>query len=444
MGKQNRRAFVTRGAMVSALALSPFVSRSRVRGANDRIILGLIGGRNRGKDIALASIRDGAEVKTFCDIDDGILADVGSEIAELQGKKPLYEKDFRRLLEDPEIDAVLIGTPDHWHTYQVVAACEAGKDVYVEKPLCQTMEEGRLLVDVARRHKRVVQVGTQRRSGLHFASAVSQVKSGILGKVCLMKAWMCQVRPDIGNPPDGPVPSGVDYEMWLGPAPNRPFNPLRFHYNWRFFWDYGNSELGNQGIHLLDIALWAISEMKGLENNLPTRVSGQGGIYWLHDAKEVPDTQIVSYDYGDFTLVWELRSFQDSHPIEGMHAGTAFYGTEGTLVLDHSGWKIYGSDGKVEKEEAASSGSPIMGRQGGSSHTKNFLDAMRSRIPPNADIEVGRRSTALCHLGNIAHRLGRDIRFDPKTETFGEDEEANAMLRKSYRAPWGLRQLGRS
>lgn len=435
--QETRRSFLKKTAMASAVAASPAFS-NRVSGANEKIVLALIGGRNRGQDIALSSVRDGAEIKTFCDIDDAILAEIGGKIEAAQGRKPRFEKDFRRVLEDPDIDAVLIGTPDHWHAYQTIAACQAGKDVYVEKPLCTTIEEGHRMRDMARKNKRIVQVGTQRRSASQFKSAVDYVASGKLGKVCLMKAWMCQVRDSIGNPPDGSVPAGVDYDMWLGPAPLRPFNPLRFHYNWRFFWDYCNSELGNQGIHMLDIALWAIAEMKGLDNNLPSRISGHGAIYWLDDAKEVPDTQTVTYDYGDLMLVWELRSFQRHHPIEGTDAGTAFYGTEGTLIVDHRGWQVFrpGEDGKPA--EIFSAEDEVMGRQGGSSHTRSFLDAVKSRDLPNADIEIGRRSTALCHLGNISYHLGRDIRFDPKTERFGDDIEANALLSRKYRAPWAL------
>jgi len=442
MKKETRRELLKKATMASAISLLPGGLTRSVKGANEKILLALIGGRNRGKDIALSSIRDGAEIKTFCDIDDAILEKTGAEITALQKRKPKYEKDFRRVLDDPEIDGVLIATPDHWHAYLVMAACQAGKDIYVEKPLCQTIQEGHLMRDAARHYKRIVQVGTQRRSAAHYKSAVDYVAAGKLGKVCLMKGWMCQVRESIGNPPDQDPPKGVDYDRWLGPAPKRAFNPMRFHYNWRFFWDYGNSELGNQGIHMLDIALWAISEMRGSDRNLPTHVSGHGGIYWLDDAKEVPDTQSITFDYGDLMLVWELRSFQRLHPIEGTTAGTAFYGTDGTLVIDHRFWKVYGPDGKVVKEVSASAEEPVMGREGGRSHTRHFLDSIKSRELPNADIDVGRRSTVLCHLGNISYHLGRDVRFDPETETFGDDREANARLTKEYRAPWELPKIG--
>jgi predicted dehydrogenase len=423
---QSRRTFLQAAAATAALNLN-----SKAWGANDRISLALIGARNQGKGVALRSIAAGARISTICDIDDAIYAAVSPLLAERQGSKPAYVKDFRRVLEDKSIDAVIIAAPDHWHTHMAIPAMQAGKDVYVEKPLSQTIQEGRLIRDAARKYQRVVQVGTMRRSGEHFREAARQVGSGKLGKLCLVRAWMAQVRESIGNPPDGTPPAGVDYNMWLGPAPERPFNPNRFHYNWRFFWDYGNTELGNQGVHMLDVALMGIQAAFGIGRSLPTRVSSQGGIYWLHDAKEVPDTQTTTYDYGDFMLVWELNSFSRSHPIEGAAAGTAFYGSEGTLVVDGRGWKLFGKDGKVAGTGDAQ---PM-------THEKNFLECMRSRQRPNADVEIGRMSTTLCHLGNISQRLGRDVRFDAKTETFGEDHEANKMLAKQYRKGYDLPRL---
>ena len=203
---------------------------------------------------------------------------------------------------------------------------------------------------------------------------------------------------------------------------------MGFHYNWGFFWDYCNSEQGNQGVHLLDVAMWGIAGMRGLDNALPTKVSGQAGIYWLHDIKEVPDTQVTCYDYGDFMLVWELRSFQDHHPLEGNEGGTAFYGSEATLVVDGDGWKVFAKDGKPGPSEKASGGS----------HIQTFVDCMKSRQRPLADVEAGRLSTTICHLGNINYHLQRDLVFDPKTETFGDDTEANRYLKKSYREPYVL------
>jgi predicted dehydrogenase len=406
-------------------------------GANDRVTLALIGGRNQGRGVAARAIKAGAQFKTFCDLDPEILAKTGAEIEQQQGRKPQFEKEFRRVLDDRDIDAVVIAAPDHWHARMAILACQAGKDVYCEKPLSQTIHEGRMMREAARKHNRVFQVGTQRRSGPHFRSAVEYVASGKLGKVCLVKAWINQVRPTIGRPPDGTPPAGVDYDAWLGPAPKRPFNPNRFHYNWRFFWDYGNSEIGNQGVHVLDVALWAIQKMRGMENCLPDRVSASGGIYWLDDAKEVPDTEIVTYHYPDLLLDFELRSFANDHVL---HAGqqvrgngptdfyTAFYGTEGTMLLTQSGWKVSLKNGEAGPSEK---GVP-------ETHEQNFLECVKSRQRPNSDVEIGRLSTTLCHLGNISFRLGRDVRFDPKTETFPGDAEANRMLTKTYRAPYTL------
>ena len=432
MTRENRRTFMKKAGMASAAAAAGITNLNPwAKGANEKIILGLIGGRNQGRGVALNAIKDGAEIKTFCDLDDAILGKVGPQLEELQKKRPGTCKDFRQLLDDKDIDAVIIATPDHWHSIQTILACQAGKDVYIEKPLSQTIHEGQRMREAARKYKRVVQVGTQRRSAVHIRSAVEYATSGKLGKICVIKAWITQLRQSIGNPPDGTPPPGVDYDVWLGPAPSRPFNPMRFHYNWRFFWDYGNSELGNQGVHMLDVGMWVIEKMRGLNDCLPRRVSANGGIYWLNDAKEVPDTQIVTYDYGDLMLVWEMQSFQQYHSLEGSTAGTAFYGTEGTLIVDGDGWNVTFKDG---------SPGPA-GKDAGGSHTANFLECIRSRQQPNADIEIGRLSTTICHLGNISYRLGRDLRFDSKTETFGDDLVANAWLTKQYRSPYTLPEV---
>ncbi|MBN2508435.1 MAG: Gfo/Idh/MocA family oxidoreductase [Verrucomicrobia bacterium] len=423
----SRRTFLRHTG--SALAAGTFLNLNpSALGANERLVLALIGGNNQGRAVALGAIRDGATIKTFCDIDEAVLSRVGAILGKAQGSDPGAARDFRRVLEDKDIDAVIIATPDHWHALPTILACQAGKDVYIEKPLSHTIHEGHRMRDAARHYNRVVQVGTQRRSSAHFRSAIDYVASGKLGKICLVKAWMCQVRGSIGNPPDEPAPAGVDYDQWLGPAPKRPFNKNRFHYTWRFFWDYGNAELGNQGVHMLDVALWGIQTLRGVPHCLPSRVSGTSGIHWLDDAKEVPDTQVTTFDYGDLALVWELHSFQNHLPIQGTTAGTAFYGTNAALVVDGSGWKVHSQKGQPALSEKPSGGS----------HTKNFLDCIRSRQRPNADIELGRLSTTLCHLGNICSRLEHDLHFDPKAENFGDDKAANALLTKEYRAPYGL------
>ncbi len=427
----DRRSFLkTALATGAAVNLNP-----RAMGANERPTIALIGGRNRGRQIGLPAIKAGAEIKTFCDLDEEILRKVGAEIASAQGHAPELVKDYERVLEDKSIDGVMIATPDHWHARMSLLALQAGKDVYVEKPLCQTIAEGQLIRDAARKYNRVVQVGTQRRSSESFRTAVEYIASGKIGKVCEVKAWIYQVRKTIGTPPDSDPPAGIDYDAWLGPARLRPFNPNRFHYNWRFFWDYGNSELGNQGVHVLDVALWGIQALHKNVHVYPKRISATGGIYWLDDAKEVPDTQTVSYDYGDLMLNFELRSFAYDHLA---HAGdpkgggtdfyTAFYGTEGTLVAGNPGWKVYRPGGAVE---------PGM-KPSVETHEQNWLECMKSRQRPNSDIEIGRLSTMLCHLGNVSYKLGRDVHFNPEKEDFGDDTAANALLHKDYRKPYDL------
>lgn len=439
---QDRRAFLT--AAGSAAAAGGFINwNPAAMGANEKVTLALIGGRNQGRGVALRAIQAGAEFKTFCDLDPAILEKTGADMAAAQGKKPGFESQFERVLEDKEIDAVVIAVPDHWHARIALMACQAGKDVYCEKPLSQTMHEGQLMRDAARKYDRVMQTGTQRRSIQHFKSAVEFVASGKLGKVALIKAWINQIRIGIGRPPDAAPPPGVDYDRWLGAAPKRPFNENRFHYLWRFFWDYGNSEIGNQGIHVLDVGIWAIQLMRGFEGSqcLPKRISATGGIYWLDDAKEVPDTEIVTYDYGDMLLNFELRSFATDYLLPhsaaprlgNKFAGgpadfyTAYYGTEGTVIATDDRWEVHWKDGKVDRTASA-----------GGSHEANFLECVKSRKRPNSDVEIGRLSTMLCHLGNISYKLGRDVRFDPKTETFVGDAQANQLLSKPYRAPYGL------
>ena len=429
MEKQNRRTFVKTAGMASAVAAgSLFQWNARAKGANERVVLALIGGHNQGRGVATRMIRQGAEIKTFCDLDDAVLRKVGAELEKAQNKAAGSVKDFRRVLDDKDIDGVIIATPDHWHTHIALLGCQAGKDLYLEKPVSQTIHEGHLIRDAARKYNRIVQVGTQRRSSEYCKRAIEYAASGKLGKLCLIQVWHSQVRESIGNPPDGSPPEGIDYDVWLGPAPKRTFNPNRFHYTWRFFWDYGNSEIGNQGVHTLDLAMWGIEALRGVGNCLPGRVSSNGGIYWLHDAKEVPDTQVATYDYGDFLLVWELRSFSQVRPDQGTEYGVAFHGSDGSLVIGESGWTAYHKDGSVAQT----------GKDTGGSHEKHFLDAVKSRERPNADIELGRLSTTLCHLANISHHLRRDIVFDPATETFGEDRAANAYLTKEYRAGYEL------
>jgi predicted dehydrogenase len=302
-----------------------------------------------------------------------------------------------------------------------ILACQAGKDVYVEKPVSHNVREGQQMVAAARRHGRVVQSGLQQRSGSHFQSAVDFVRSGRLGAVHLAKAWTVHRRKPIGQKRDGMPPDGVDYDLWLGPAPLRPFNANRFHYNWHWFWDYGTGELGNWGAHMLDVARW------GLGVGLPTRISATGGRFHFDDDQETPDTLVVQYAYPRATIVWEHRLWS-THGVEGRSAAAAFYGEAGTLVVDRGGWKVYDLAETIASDPGEQ---PI-------SHLRNFVDCIKSRSRPTADIETGHISSALCHLGNIAYRVGREVTFFPEVASFANDREANLLLSRSYRSPWDL------
>jgi predicted dehydrogenase len=435
MDKENRRIFMKKLGAASALTAGGLINwNPRALGANEKVVLALIGGRNQGRGDALRAIQRGGEFKTFCDIDQAILDRLNPELEKAQGKKPETTRDFMRVLDDKDIDGVMIATPDHWHARIAMLACQAGKDVYIEKPLTQTIDDGKMVVQAARKYKRIAQMGTQNRSMDHFTNAFEYLKSGKIGKLCEITVAVHQVRETIGNPPDSEPPATVDYDQWLGPAPQRPFNKNRFHYNWRFFWDYGNTELGNQGVHSLDVAMWGIATMRGgIQNILPTHVSGHSAIYWLNDAKEVPDTQALVYDFGDFMLTWELRSFFRERARELVGAASvSFHGSEALLMVGRSGWKVFAKDG------SEGPGEMIDRERSPGAHEKNFMDCIKSRQQPNADVEIGRLSTMICHLGNICTRLKRDIVFDPKTETFGHDKEANAYLTKEHRKPYIL------
>ena len=418
--------------------------------AGERVTVGVIGLRNQGKTLAagLAALGD-TEIIALCDVDQR-MASVADAVESIQGRRPRFETEFRRILDDSPVDAVVIATPDHWHAVMTLLACQAGKDVYLEVPTSHTIAEGQLMLAAAQKHGRIVQTGLQQRSGSHFRSAVDLVRSGRLGEIKLARAWTVHKRKGIGFKADSPVPEGVDYDLWLGPAAARPFNANRFHHNWHWYWDYGSGELGRWGVHLLDVARW------GLGVDLPSRVSSAGGKFHFHDDQETPDTQIVTYTFppasrpaerrgnergsspditGDGaanplpakTIIWEHRHWH-THAPEGRSAAVAFYGEHGTLIVDRGGWKVYDCRDSLTSDTSDQA----------APHYRNFIDSIRTRRPPIAGLESGHVSTTLAHLGNIAQRLGREIQFDPAAGNFGFDTEANALLSRAYRAPWEL------
>jgi predicted dehydrogenase len=425
----NRRQFLgssAKNAAGVAAGMVALAGATAVAGSKstpgERVRVATIGVRNQGKTLTahLAGLPD-VDVVALCDVDESLRPAATSAATDAHGKAPRWESDFRRILDDRTIDAVVIATPDHWHAPMTILACQAGKDVYVEKPVSHNVREGQQMVAAARRSGRVVQSGLQQRSGTHFQSAVDFVRSGKLGAVHLAKAWTVHRRKPIGRKRDSVPPDGVDYDLWLGPAPLRAFNANRFHYNWHWFWDYGTGELGNWGTHMLDVARW------GLGVGLPTRISASGGRFHFDDDQETPDTLVVQYAYPRATIVWEHRLWS-THGVEGRSAAAAFYGEAGTLVVDRGGWKVYDL---AETIASDSSEQPI-------AHLRNFIDCIKSRSRPAADIETGHISSALCHLGNIAYRVGREVTFYPEVATFGTDREASLLLSREYRSPWDL------
>ena len=425
----NRREFLGSSAKNAAGVAAGMVGLAGVAaaktGPNERLAVACIGVRNQGKLLAasLAAMPD-VEVAAICDVDASVLPLAAHAVEAGQQHAPRCERDFRRVLDDRRIDAVVIATPDHWHALIAILACEAGKDVYVESPVSHTLQEGASMVAAARLSQRVVHAGMQQRSGAHFQSAVEFVQSGRLGEVRLAKAWTVHQRKPIGNKGSMPVPAGVDYDLWLGPAAHREFQPNRFHHNWHWFWDYGAGELGNWGVHLLDVARW------GMDVDFPTQISAAGGKHFFQDDRETPDTLLVNYSFPGRTITWEHRLWS-AHGQEGRSAAVAFYGDRGTLIVDRGGWKVYG-----QKDSVSAASSELT-----DAHLRSFIACCRSRERSGCDIETGHVSSGLCHLGNIAYRLGRSIDFDPETVSFGDDLEANRSLVCEYRSPWVLPQI---
>jgi predicted dehydrogenase len=433
-----RRDFVRTLALSTAgAALAPTArSDARTAGANERIGVGLIGiGQMARSHLEHLLEWPDVEVRALCDVFEPNLR----KAASMAPGARTY-RDFREVLDRPEIDAVVVATPDHWHALPTVMACAAGKDVYVEKPTAVSIGESRRMVEAARRYRRVVQVGTQQRSGPHFRYAVELVRSGALGDVTFVRTWNYDnATPDgIGNPADTDPPPGLDWDLWLGPAPKRPFNPNRFgvfldekleYTKWatfRMFWDYAGGMMTDWGVHLLDVVQWA------MQVDAPEVAAAQGGKLVLKDDRETPDTLQTTYRYPGFVCTYESRE-GNRHPLDGHGYGIMFHGTKATMFLDRDGFQTF-----PESEEK---GVPMQAQAVGGDHARhmrNFLDCVRSRETPASDIAVGHRSTSTAILGNIAYRTGRQIVWDREAEAIRGDAEASALLDVAYRAPWRL------
>jgi predicted dehydrogenase len=418
MSALNRRRFLQTSAS-SVAALSAVAAAGAADKPNEKIHLAVLGVHGRGCGLlsGFSSFED-VEIVAVCDPDNNVIAKALKSINKQQKREPKVVKDLRRVFDDRDIHAVAIAAPDHWHALATIWACQAGKHVYVEKPVSHNLVEGRRMVEAARKYDRVVQVGTQRRSAAHYLSAAEFVRSGKLGKVPFVRTWIAGNRPSIGHKTDAAVPAGVDYDLWLGPAPQRAFNPNRFHYEWHWNWDYGTGEIGNNGVHMLDVARMVV----GLD--APKAISCGGGKLFYDDDRQTPDTQIAVFDFPDTTVIWEHRIWSKTG-VEGQGSGVILYGEKGTLRLFDNGWSV--QDGVTASDKGAKFEKP---------HLRNFVDCVRTRKRPNADIEEGHKSTRLCHLGNIAYRVGRRLTFDASTETLRGDAAANQLLGRTYRAPF--------
>jgi len=435
----DRRRFLKHSTAAGLLLAGAGTNTSRAQekpAANDRIVMAVAGVRGRGGGLlrAFASMPE-VEMRYVADVDETVLHQRVDAVAKSTGKRPEPIKDFRKALDDKSVDALVLGTPDHWHAIPTIMACQAGKDVYVEKPDGHNVLESRTMVAAARKYGRVVQLGTQARSGSHQLSAMEYIKKGSLGRVQFAKGWESSRQGSIGHPPDGTPPKGVDYDMWLGPAPKRPFNPRRFHGSWRWFFDYGTGDLGNDGVHRLDVARWGLETALAVHDqqlpDLPRSVSAFGGKHYFDDDQEWPDTLMVTYDYPGCLLTYELRIWS-RYKLHEESEGAAVLGDNGYIVIGNRRWRAFDIKGQQVAEEAAEANDP--------SHPQNFLDCMRSREKPAADLEtVGHPSSMLCHLGNAAWRAGRSLKLDPKTYTCLGDDDANQYLtRPEYRKPWVL------
>ena len=447
MKRRSRRTFIKNAAATAAggvllgtgtSGIVEAASQERVAGANRRPRVALIGCGGMGTTDLRAALRLGAQCVALCDVDDEQVRKVAARIkTEFDQTPALTTRDFRRVLDRQDVDAVIIATPYHWHALPAIMACQAGKYVYVEKPLSLTIGEGRVMVNAARRHNRVVQMGTQQRSSNHFRSAVDYVKSGALGKIRLVKTWAYQDwMGNIPVVPDSEPPAGVDYDMWLGPAPKRPFNRNRFHFNFRWYYDYSGGLMTDWGAHMIDVANW------GMGVSVPKSATSVGGKFGFpDDAEETPDTQQALWEFDGFSMIWEHATAIGQGPY-GKDHGAAFHGNNGILVVDRSGWEVLPeTETKNNRKSYRMAGEPRRGSGGQDmhqAHVKDFLDAIESRKRTASDVEIGHNSMIACHLANIAFRTGRRVQWDAAREQIVGDAEAQKLIHKAYRAPWTL------
>lgn len=432
LNRQDRRTFLKgTAASVAATAALPATRALANKGANDKLVVGLIGCGGRGTGVAgRFQNTPNVQLAYICDVDEGRRAAVAKKL----GVDPSRAvSDLRKVLDDKSVDAVIVATPDHWHSPASILACSAGKHVYVEKPIAHNIREGRLLVEAAERTRRFVQHGTQVRSTAMIAAAVKLLREGIIGTVLVAKTWNVQRRRTIGRGKPGSPPKGLDYDSWVGPAPLVPYQDNRVHNGWHWWYDFGTGDMGNDGVHDIDYTRWGL----GVETH-PSKVVALGGKFFFDDDQEFPDTQQVTFEYpGDGgvgqrrLLIYEQRLWSTNHP-QNTDSGAEFYGTKGQMFLSRRGKIEVRGDRNAAVEVAVKPGP-----QDEVAHVRNFCEAIRGGAKLNADALTGHLSSTLCHLGNIATRLGRMLTFDPRTEQIVGDKEANALVGRQYRDHWG-------
>lgn len=436
-----RRTFLSVAAQAATAAAVAATQQKPLVAANDKVDVAVVGlgGRGRNHVDFYAKIPD-ANIAALCDVNQAALERAQAQVEKLTGKKPKGYADMRQVFDDKSIQAVSMPLPNHWHALATIWACQAGKDVYIEKPACHNVFEGQQMIAAARKYGRMVQVGSQSRSIDHKIKAIRLLHDGIIGKVYLAKGLCFKRRLSIGHKDDAPVPPGLDWDKFLGPAPMRPYNELRFAYNWHWFWDTGNGDIGNQGVHEMDIARW------GMNVGLPQSVSSTGGKYYVpaNDDQETPNTQMATFNYGGAEIMFEVRGGitgpEGSLQIRGGNTiGDLFYGTEGWMAIDAQGFQVFKTvkEGRTEKQEKvmdeAKTDVPDT-----IPHMQNFLAAVKSRNYKDlhADVEIGVASADLCHIANTSYRVGRTLKFDGASRKFIGDEEANKLLTRNYRAPY--------
>ncbi len=414
MRKIDRRRFL---AATAGIALASGRARAT---ANDTVVLALMGANNRGAQLASGFARQaGAEIAYVCDCDERAIAKGIAAATSTGGRTPKGVRDFRRALDDTDVDGLICAAPNHWHAAATILACSAGKHVYVEKPASHTPEEGERMIAAARAAHRVVQVGLQRRSGDLYRKVVDRVREGALGRVLFARSTYFADRPSIGRGQRTAVPSWLDYDLWQGPASTQPYQDNVVHYNWHFFWNWGNGELGNNGVHTIDICRWA------LDVEFPSRVTAAGAKLRYDDDQQTPDTCTVSFDCDGRTIVWEGISWSQSSESQ---IGIELRGENCMLKVDDGGYTIYDAQRKVVEQDK-------LGR-GDDEHLADFLAAIRNGSRPSADIEVGHKSTMFCHLGNIAYRTGQSLEIDPANGHIRGSAAAQALWARDYRPGW--------